>query len=106
MNSQTRTIMIASLAGLGLAVLIQASNVMSTGHITPLPTFNPFNEEALYYWIGALGFVPLFFIVIATAATARKAGLRNSIFNGLAAIVGVLLLIIGAVVAVATAFSG
>jgi hypothetical protein len=105
MNSQTRTVMIAASAGLGLAVLIQASNLMSTGHVTPLPTFNPFDEEALYYWIGALGFVPLIFIVIATAATARKAGLRRSAFSGFAAIVGVLLLIIGAVIAVAVAFS-
>jgi hypothetical protein len=106
MKSQTSTVVIAALAGLGLAALIQASNVISTGHITPRPTLNPFDEEALYYWIGALGFLPLVFIVIAVAATARKAGLRNSIFNCLAAIVGVLIVIIGAVVAFAAAFSG
>ena len=103
MNSQTKTVLIASLAGLALAVSTKASSVMSTGHITPLDTFNPFNPGVLGYWVGTLGFFPLFFIVFSIAATARTAGVRSSIFNGLGAVVGVLLTITGAVIAVATA---
>jgi hypothetical protein len=106
MNSQTKTVMIAFMAGLALAVLTQAIDVMRTGYITPLDPFNPFNPEDLGYWVGALGGIPLIFAVIAIAATARKAGLRNSIFNGLGAVVGFVgvSLVIGyAVITVATA---
>jgi hypothetical protein len=81
----------------------QASSVISAGYITPLDTFNPFNLEIISYWVGVLGFVPLLFIVIAIATTARKAGLRNSIFNGLGAIVGVFFVIAIAVIAAAAA---
>jgi hypothetical protein len=106
MNSQTKAVVIAFLAGLALAVLTQAIDVMRTGYITPLDTSNPFNPEVLGYWVGALSGVPLIFVVIVIAATARKAGLRNSIFNGLGAVigfVGVSLVIGYAVIAVATA---
>jgi len=103
MNSQTQTVMIASLIGLVLAISSKASSVISTGNITPLDTLNPFNLSILGYWIGTLGFFPLTFIVFAVAATARTAGLRNSVFNGLGAVVGVSLTITGVVIAVATA---
>jgi amino acid transporter len=94
-------VIIAALTGLALGVLSQASSVISTGYITPLDTFNPFNAGIIGYWVGALGFAPLVFIVIAVASTARKAGLRNSIFNGIGAILGVSFVIAFAVIAVA-----
>jgi hypothetical protein len=101
--AQTKAVTIAVLTGLALGVLSQASSVISTGYITPLDTFNPFNAEILGYWVGALGFWPLLLIVIAIATTARKAGLGNSIFNGLGAILGVSFVIAFAVIVVAAA---
>jgi len=103
MNSQTRTVVVASLVGLGLAVSGKAPGVISSGSITPLDTFNPFNLSVLGYWVGILGFLPLILIVSTVAATARTAGLRSSVFNGLGAVVGVSLTIAGVVVAVAAA---
>jgi cytochrome bd-type quinol oxidase subunit 2 len=101
MNSQTRSVTIASLAGLAAGVLVQGSKVITTGYLTPLDMFNPFNTFVLGYWVGALSIFPLIFVIIVIAATARKEGLRNSIFNGLGAVVGVLLVIVCAIIAVA-----
>jgi hypothetical protein len=84
MNSQTRSVTIASLAGLAAGVLVQGSKVITTGYLTPLDMFNPFNTFVLGCWVGALSIFPLIFVIIVIAATARKEGLRNSIFNGLA----------------------
>jgi ABC-type transport system involved in multi-copper enzyme maturation permease subunit len=98
MNSQINAVIIAALAGLALAVLGQASGAIS--YIPPIDTLVPFNPRVLVYWVSVLGLFPLIFILIAIAVTARKAGLRSSIFTGLGAVVGVLLVIVGAVVAV------
>jgi len=75
--------------------------VIPIGHIPPLDIFNPFNLRILGYWVGVLGVFPLICIAIAIGATARKAGLRNSILIGLGAVVGVSLVISCAAVAVA-----
>jgi hypothetical protein len=99
MNSQINAVIIAALAGLTLAVLSQTSGTMS-GYIPPIDTLVPFNPRVLVYWVVVLGFFPVIFILIAIAATARKAGPRSSIFTGLSAIVGVLLVVCGAVLAV------
>jgi hypothetical protein len=100
MSFQTKAVTIAAVAGLALAALSQLSSVLSNG-FTPLDTINIFNTSMLGYWVGALGFVPLIFIIIAIAATARKAGLLSSILNGLGAIVGVTVVIVIAVISVA-----
>jgi Na+/H+-dicarboxylate symporter len=104
MNSQINAVIIAALAGLTIEVLRQSSRVIPIGHIPPLDIFNPFNLRILGYWVGVLGVLPLICIAIAIGATARKAGLRNSILPVLARSV-ISLVIHCAVVAVATAQS-
>ncbi len=99
MNFQINAVIIAALAGLIVAVLIQASGVISAGAIPPLDTLVPFDLSVLGYWVGVLGFFPLIFILIAIGATARRTGLRSSIFTGLGAVVGVLLVVVCAVIA-------
>jgi len=108
MNSQRRRVIIASLAGLALAVAFNAAGLINTTDITPpaLDTSGPFNSGYANGYVvghraGALFFFPLIFIIIVLAVTARKAGLRNTIFNGLGAIVGIYF--VCAVIAVATA---
>jgi hypothetical protein len=101
MNSQINAVIIAALAGLTVAVLSQSSSVIPIGYIPPLDIFNPFNLRILGYWVGVLGVLPLIGIAIAIGATARKAGLRNSILTGLGAVVGVSVVTTCAVVAVA-----
>jgi GYF domain 2 len=103
-KSQTKLIIVVALAGLALAVLSEISRVVSAGEIRPLDTFDVFNPSVLGYWVGGLGWIPAIFIVIATAATARKAGLLISIFKGLGAIVGVSLVIIVVVITVTAAY--
>jgi hypothetical protein len=73
---------------------------MPIGLIPPLDIFNPFNLRILGYWVGVLGVLPLICTAMAIGATARKAGLRNSILTGLGAVVGVSLVTSCAVVAV------
>ena len=101
MNSQINAVIIAALAGLTVAVLSQSSSVIPLGHIPPPDIFNPFNLRIIGYWVGVLGVLPLICVAIAIGATARKAGLRNSILIGLGAVVGVSLVISCAAVAVA-----
>ncbi|SRR5579871_1046482 len=98
MNLQINAVIIAALAGLTLAVLGQASGVMS-GNIPPLDTLVPFDLRVLGYWVVVLGLFPLIFILIAIGVTARRAGLRSSIFTGVGAVAGVLLVVVCAVVA-------
>ncbi len=100
MNSQINAVIIAALAGVILAVLIQASGVIPAGHIPPLDTLVPLNLRIVSYWVGVLGFFPLIFILIAIGVTARSAGLRSSIFTGLGAVAGVSLIVVCAVVVV------
>src|SRR5215470_17966362 len=99
MSSQINAVIIAALAGLTLTVLSQS--LIPIGYLPPLDIFNPFNLRILGYWGGVLGVLPLICVAIAIGATARKAGLRNSILTGLGAVVGVSLVISCAVVAVA-----
>jgi hypothetical protein len=101
MNSQINAVIIAALAGLTVAVLSQSSSPIPIGYIPPLDIFNPFNLRILGYWVGVLGVLPLIGIAIAIGATARKAGLRNSILTGLGAVVAVSLVVSCTVVAVA-----
>src|SRR5215475_13390464 len=100
MNSQINAVIIAALAGLTVTVLSQSSSLLPIGYIPPLDISNPFNLRILGYWVGVLAVLPLICIAIAIGATARKAGLRNSIITGLGAVVGVSLVISCAVVAV------
>ena len=101
MNSQINAVIIAALVGLTAAVLSQSSSVIPIGLIPPLDIFNPFNLRVLGSWVGVLGVLPLICIAIAIGATARKAGLRNSILTALGAVIGVSLVISCAAVAVA-----
>ena len=103
-KSQTRAVAFAALVGLALAVLSQASRVVSNGGITPLDTFNIFNVEIISFWLGALGAIPLICIVIAIGVTAQKAGLLSSILNSLGAIVSVLLVVSVAEIGLAAAY--
>jgi hypothetical protein len=103
MNSQIRTVTIAFVAGLAIALLAQWSDVIGMGYNAALGT----SGNVIGYWTGMLSSLPLIFVVIAIVATARKAGLRNSIVNGLVAVVGVFgvsFVIICAVIAFATAY--
>jgi hypothetical protein len=106
MNSQIRAVTIAFVAGLALALLAQWSEVIRMGYSASLGP-SKFNPNLISYWTGMLSGVPLIFVVIAIFATARKAGLRNSIINGLGAAVGVFgvsFVIICAVIAFAGAY--
>jgi len=100
MNSQINAVIIDALAGLTVTVLSQSSSLIPIGYIPPLDVSNPFNLRILGYWVGVLAVLPLICIAIAIGATARKAGLRNSIITGLGAVVCVSFVISSAVVAV------
>ena len=106
MNSQIRTVTIASVTGLAIALLAQWSDVIGMGYNASLGT-SKFNGNVIAYWTGMLSGMPLIFVAIAIVATARKAGLRNSILNGLGAVVGVFgvsFVIICSVIALASAY--
>jgi hypothetical protein len=105
MNSQTRVVAIAAVAGLAIALLAQWSDVIRVAYNVSLGT-SKFDGNVVGYWTGMLSGLPLLFVVIAIIATARKAGLRYSILNGLGAGVGVFgvsFVIICAVIAFAPA---
>jgi hypothetical protein len=106
MNSQIRTVTIASVTGLAIALLAQWSDVIRMAYNASLGT-SKFNGNAIGYWTGMLSSLPLIFVVIAIVATARKAGLRYSILSGLGAVVGVFgvsFIIVCAVIAFAPAY--
>ena len=106
MNSQIRAVTIAFVAGLAIALLAQWSDVIGMGYNASLGT-SKFNGNVIAYWTGMLSGMPLIFVAIAIVATARKAGLRNSILNGLGAVVGVFgvsFVIICSVIALASAY--
>jgi hypothetical protein len=89
MKSQIRLVIVASVAGLAMTLLSNWSDLIRAGYGASLHPSNPFNGNVLGYWTGMLSSAPLIFVVVAVVVTARKAGLRNSILNGLGAIVGV-----------------
>jgi hypothetical protein len=67
-----------------------------------------FDPDDISYWTGLLSGMPLVFVVITIIATARKAGLRNSLFTGLGAVVavfGVSLALVCAAIAFAPTYS-
>jgi hypothetical protein len=105
MKSQMRTVTIAFVAGLAITLLAQWSDVIRMGYNASLGT-SKFNPDVIGYWTGMLSGMPLIFVVIAIVATARKAGLRNSILNGLGAVVvfSVSFVIICTVIAFAAAY--
>jgi hypothetical protein len=106
MNSQIRAVTIAVVAGLAIALLAQWSDVVRMAYDASLGT-SKFNGNVVGYWTGMLSGLPLIFVVVAIVATARKAGVRNSILNGLGAVVGVFgvsFVIICAVIAFAPAY--
>ncbi len=94
---------LAGLIGLAFGLLTQVPDLVSKGHISPLDTVNPYNPSILGFWIGKLSLFPLILILIAIAATARKAGWVKSIVNFLGAVVGVWLVICAGVIAVEAA---
>jgi hypothetical protein len=100
-NPQTRSVIIAALVGLAISTIGAAIELIQKGRLEPIDPYYIFNPEILAYWIGRLGALSLLFIVVTVAATARKAGLRRSIFNGLGTIVCVSLVIAVTVLAVA-----
>ena len=102
MNSQIKSVTIAAVIGLALSILAQLSSVLTQGYVSPLDRFNPFNGQILGYWVGALGALPLILIVGTVMATWRKAGSRNSILNGIGAIVTVTLVICLTIISLAT----
>lgn len=101
MNSQIKSVTIAGGIGLTISVLAKLSSVLTQGYVSPLDRFDPFNTEILAYWIGNLGVWPMIFIVGTVMATWRKAGTRNSILNGVGAIVTIAIVICFAVVTLA-----
>jgi hypothetical protein len=106
MKSQIRMIIIAFVAGLAIALLTNWSDLIRVGYGASL-TSNPYSGNVLGYRAGELSSLPLIFVVVAIVATARRAGLRNSIINGLGAVVGVFgvsFVIVCAVIAVAAAY--
>jgi hypothetical protein len=106
MNSQIVAVTIAVVAGLALVLLAQWSDVIQMGQSASLGT-SKFDPNVISYWTGMLSGIPLIFVVIAIVATARKAGLRNSLLTGLVAVVGVFgvsFVVICSVIAVATAY--
>ena len=102
MKSQIKSVTIAGVIGLALSIFAKLPSVLTEGYVSPLDRFNPFNAEILAYWIGNLGGLPMLFIVGTVMATWRKAGTRNSILNGVGAIVTVAIVICLAVVSLAT----
>ena len=101
MKSQTKSVTIAAVIGLALSILGNLSGVLTLGYVSPLDRFNPFNAEILAYWIGNLGGLPVLFIVGTVMATWRKARTRNSILNGVGAIVILIIVVCTAVVSLA-----
>ena len=98
MNAQIIAVAIAFVAGFAIELLTQSTGVISMGDNASLSNFI---WNIVGYWTVMLSSLPVIFIVIAILATARKAGLRNSILTGLGAVVGVFgfsfLLIYGAI---------
>jgi len=81
--------MIALVAGLVIALLFQAPDLMTMGYVASLGP-NPFSPNVISYRAGELASVPLLFAAIAIAVTSYKAGLRRSILNLLGAFIGAL----------------
>jgi hypothetical protein len=104
MNPQTRSVIKAALIGLAATIALTAPNVMEHGRLEPIDPDNIFNPFILGHWVGALGWLPLIAVVITIAVTARKSGLRRSIFNLFGALVGLSLAIIIAVAVVAAVY--
>jgi hypothetical protein len=98
MKSQIIAVAIAFVAGFAIELLTQSAGVISMGDNASLSNFI---GNVVGYWTVMLSSLPVIFVVIAILATARKAGLRNSILTGLGAVVGVFgfsfLLIYGAI---------
>src|SRR5215470_10550233 len=107
MSSQIRAVTIALVAGLAIALLAQLSDLTRMADIASLRP-SKFDPDDISYWTGLLSGLPLIFVVITIIATARKAGLRNSLFTGLGAVVavfGVSLALVCATIAFAPAYS-
>jgi hypothetical protein len=107
-TSQTKTVIVALLGGVAFQALRKELGVVpDLSYLPPLDAPGPINSYMLGYWAGYWTVVPLIAAVIAIAATARKAGLRSSIFNclgALAAIIGITAIMSGAQIAIAAIY--
>jgi hypothetical protein len=103
-NKQTKTTVKASLIAFALALIGPITTALTNGYIDPIDIFNPLNDEIISHWIGYLGGLPLIVALITVAVTARKAGWRSSLVNGIGAIVMIPLILLPLIVATAAAF--
>jgi hypothetical protein len=85
MTSQIKAATFAFLAGLAVALLIQAPAVINADDTKLFDPANLSNPAFLAEWTARLAGVPLICVGIAIVATARKAGLGGSILAGLVA---------------------
>jgi hypothetical protein len=107
-TSQKKMVVVAFLGGLaGQALRRELGAVPPLSYLPPLDSSGPINLDMLGYWARYWASAPIIFAVIAIAATARKAGLRSSIVNGLgtvAAAIGITALLGGAQIAIAAIY--
>jgi hypothetical protein len=102
-NSQTKSVVMAVLAGLGLSILVAALNVMSEG-LKPIDPYQIFNPAIIAHWVARIGFVPLIFVSVAIALSFRKTPIWVSTLNFLGAVVGISLVTSIAVVTAAAVY--
>ena len=104
MNSQTKAVSVAILAGLPISLLLVAASG-AEGGLSPIDPYNIFNPEVIGHWVGRIGFIPLIFVVIVLIVTCRKAGFFISILNAIGAVVAISLVTGIIVVCVAAVYS-
>ena len=104
MNPQTRSVLKATLIGLGVSIALAAINVLQAGRLDPIDPYQIFNAEVIARWVGRVGFIPLIFAIGAIAFSIRKTAIWVSILNLVGAAVGISLVIAVGVVALAAAY--
>ena len=87
-NSQTKSVVMAALAGLGLSILVAALNAMSGG-LKPIDPHQIFNPAIMAHWVARIGFLPLIFVIVAIALSFRKTPIWVSVLNFSGAVIGI-----------------
>jgi hypothetical protein len=84
MNAQTKKVAKAALLGLVIATIVTAVNIAANG-LEPwsLDEMGIFNPEVIAHWVGRVGFLPVLFVLIATATSFRKFGVGLSALSTL-----------------------
>jgi GYF domain 2 len=92
-SSQTKRVIKAALAGLGVSIAFTGASVISEGRLDPIDPYQIFNPGIIGYWVGRVGFIPLIFVIVAIASSFRRAPLWTSALNLLGAVVGISIIV-------------